>query len=59
MFAESGKMHKPWLANGEAFRMGEVVSIVDLDTVTLEVGVCFSFAYFDSVPCLGGYAKTD
>jgi hypothetical protein len=42
VFEESGKLYKPWAANGKAIRMGEVVLIVDSDTVVPEVGVVFS-----------------
>ena len=41
MFEESGKMYKPWAANGKAIRMGEIVLIVDSDTIVPEVGVFF------------------
>jgi hypothetical protein len=35
---ESGRLHRPWAANGRATRMGEMVLLVDSDTVVPEVG---------------------
>lgn len=37
MFEESGGRWRPWAANGRATRMGEIVLIVDSDTVVPEV----------------------
>ena len=36
---ESGKRWKPWAKNGRACRIGEVVLLVDSDTVVPEVGI--------------------
>jgi hypothetical protein len=37
VWEESGRQHRPWAANGRATRMGEIVLIVDSDTVVPEV----------------------
>jgi hypothetical protein len=37
MWEESGRQHRPWAANGRAIRMGEVVLLVDSDTIVPEV----------------------
>lgn len=39
VWEESGRRHRPWAANGRATRMGEVVLLVDSDTVVPEVGL--------------------
>ena len=44
VWEESGRRHRPWAANGRATRMGEVVLLVDSDTVVPEVGIFFCFA---------------
>lgn len=36
VWEESGRRHRPWAANGRATRMGEVVLLVDSDTVVPE-----------------------
>lgn len=36
-FEETGRMHKPWAANGASIRIGEIVLIVDSDTIVPEV----------------------
>ena len=36
MYEESGRRFKPWAANGKSLRMGEVILIVDSDTVVPE-----------------------
>ena len=33
MYEESGRRFKPWAANGKSLRMGEVVLIIDSDTI--------------------------
>jgi hypothetical protein len=37
IFEESGQRWKPWCYNGKALRMGEVILIVDSDTIVPEV----------------------
>ena len=39
MWEESGRRHRPWAANARAARIGEIVLLVDSDTVVPEVGV--------------------
>ena len=46
-YDQGGRLHKPWAANGKAIRMGEIVLIVDSDTVVPEVS--FSAADYFSV----------
>jgi len=36
MFEESGRQWKPWCANGKSLRMGEIVLIIDSDTIVPE-----------------------
>ena len=36
MYEESGRVHRPWAANGRALRIGEIVLLVDSDTVVPE-----------------------
>ena len=36
MYDESGKLHRPWAANGRALRIGEIILLVDSDTVVPE-----------------------
>jgi hypothetical protein len=38
IYEENGKRWKPWACNGKSLRMGEIVLIVDSDTVVPEVG---------------------
>ncbi|KAI0245996.1 glycosyl transferase family group 2-domain-containing protein [Lactifluus subvellereus] len=45
IYQESGQRFKPWAHNAKALRMGEVILIVDSDTIVLEVRLaCFSLA---------------
>ena len=37
MWEESGRRHRPWAANARAARIGEIVLLVDSDTVVPEV----------------------
>ena len=39
MWEESGRRHRPWAANARAARIGEIVLLVDSDTVVPEVGI--------------------
>jgi hypothetical protein len=43
VWEESGRRHRPWAANGRATRMGEVLLLVDSDTIVPEVGFGFGF----------------
>ena len=36
MFEESDRKWKPWCANGKSLRMGEIVLIIDSDTIVPE-----------------------
>lgn len=36
IFEESGRRFKPWCANGKSLRMGEIILIIDSDTVVPE-----------------------
>lgn len=47
VFAESGSRFRPWAANGKAIRLGEIVLLVDSDTLVPEV----STATIDSSLC--------
>jgi hypothetical protein len=37
IFKESGDRWKPWACNGKALRVGEIILIVDSDTIVPEV----------------------
>jgi hypothetical protein len=37
---ENGGRWRPWAANGKSIRVGEIILIVDSDTVVPEVSVC-------------------
>lgn len=37
LFRESDFKHKPWAYNGKALRMGEIILIIDADTIVPEV----------------------
>jgi len=39
VFAESGGRFRPWAANGKAIRLGEIVLLVDSDTIVPEVSL--------------------
>ena len=39
IYEESGKKFKPWASNAKALRVGEIILIVDSDTIVPEV--CF------------------
>jgi hypothetical protein len=48
-YEESGQRFKPWASNAKALRIGEVILIVDSDTIVPEVNnACFFFM----LPCL-------
>jgi Glycosyl transferase family group 2 len=53
IFEESGRRFKPWAHNAKALRMGEVILIVDSDTIVPEV----SLIYF-SLVCSRGLIVT-
>jgi hypothetical protein len=36
IFEETGRQFKPWCANGKSLRMGEIVLIIDSDTIVPE-----------------------
>ncbi|KAJ7082932.1 glycosyl transferase family group 2-domain-containing protein [Mycena belliarum] len=36
MYEESGRRHRPWACNGKSLRMGEIVLIIDSDTIVPE-----------------------
>jgi hypothetical protein len=38
MFEESGRRWRPWASNGKSIRVGEIILLVDSDTVVPEVG---------------------
>jgi hypothetical protein len=40
MYAESGGRWKPWAENGKAIRVGEIILLVDADTIVPEVCAC-------------------
>jgi len=42
IWEESGKRWKPWAKNGKACRLGEIILLVDSDTVVPEVLISFS-----------------
>lgn len=48
-YASTGHQHKPWAANGKAIRMGEIVLIVDSDTIVPED--CFRDAARELAAC--------
>ena len=37
MFEETGNRWKPWCANGKSIRVGEIILIIDADTIIPEV----------------------
>jgi hypothetical protein len=37
IFEETGKKWKPWCSNGKSLRVGEIILIIDSDTVVPEV----------------------
>ena len=39
MWEESGRRHRPWAVNARVARIGEIILLVDSDTVVPEVGV--------------------
>lgn len=43
-YEESGRRFRPWAANGKACRIGEIVLIVDSDTIVPEVSSGFKFS---------------
>lgn len=50
-FQESGQRWRPWAANAKACRMGEIVLIVDSDTIVPEVClIAYSPEFLSSVP---------
>ena len=44
IYEESGRRFKPWAHNAKALRMGEVILIVDSDTIVPEVRCMLSFS---------------
>ena len=36
IFEETGRQFKPWCANGKSLRMGEIILIIDSDTIVPE-----------------------
>ncbi len=40
IFEESGRRFRPWAHNAKAIRMGEIILIVDSDTIVPEVRLC-------------------
>lgn len=52
MYEESGRRYRPWAANGRACRVGEIILIVDSDTVVPEVrDFCSLVSSRISIPC--------
>jgi len=45
---ESGKRWRPWAKNGRACRVGEIVLLVDSDTVVPEVGLCGVYNFHET-----------
>jgi hypothetical protein len=43
LYLEGGEKWKPWARNGKSIRMGEVVLLVDSDTIVPEVGGLVTF----------------
>jgi hypothetical protein len=37
MFEESGQRHRAWACNGKSLRVGEIILIIDADTIVPEV----------------------
>jgi len=37
IFEETGRRWKPWCANGKSMRVGEIILIIDSDTIVPEV----------------------
>jgi hypothetical protein len=46
MFEESGRRWRPWARNGKSTRVGEIILLVDSDTVVPEVGFILTRATF-------------
>lgn len=49
VYEESGRRHKPWAKGGKACRMGEIILIVDSDTIVPED--CFRDAAREMAEC--------
>lgn len=47
MFQETGGRFKPWCANGKSIRVGEIILIIDSDTIVPEVCEVFSYNEYD------------
>ena len=45
IYEESGGRFKPWAHNAKALRMGEVILIVDSDTIVPEVRYCTALSF--------------
>ena len=51
VWEESGRRHRPWAVNGRATRIGEVILLVDSDTVVPEVRFsvsCFQCSVYEA-----------
>lgn len=48
VYADSGNKFMPWGANGKSLRMGEIILIIDSDTVVPEASQSFSYAFLPS-----------
>jgi hypothetical protein len=45
IYEESGQRFKPWAHNAKAIRMGEIILIVDSDTIVPEVYYCLTLVH--------------
>ena len=48
-FEESGRLHRPWAHNARALRIGEIILIVDADTIVPEVKLSGLSMFLDFV----------
>jgi hypothetical protein len=48
VYADSGNQFMPWGSNGKSIRMGEIILIVDADTVVPEVSILSNYTF---LPC--------
>jgi hypothetical protein len=51
IYEESGRKWKPWACNGKSIRIGEIILLVDSDTIVPEVSMWFFFVLFLYVLC--------
>jgi hypothetical protein len=48
LYLEGGEKWKPWACNGKSIRMGEIILLVDSDTIVPEVNELVAFLCYKS-----------